>query len=79
METHLRVAIKLLEGMGYLRGAVMKVGQILANLPTAVPDEIIEAARIDGASELQVFRRIIVPSVLPATGGSYVKLRMRRP
>jgi predicted unusual protein kinase regulating ubiquinone biosynthesis (AarF/ABC1/UbiB family) len=40
LETHLRVAFKLLEGMGYLRGAVMKVGQTLANLPTAVPDEI---------------------------------------
>ena len=26
----------------------------------SVPDEIIEAARIDGASELQVFRQIIV-------------------
>ena len=31
----------------------------------SIPDEIIEAARIDGASELQVFRRIIVPSILP--------------
>lgn len=31
----------------------------------AIPDEIIEAARIDGASEMQVFRRIIVPSILP--------------
>ncbi len=40
LETHLHVAVKLLEGMGYLRGAVMKVGQTLANLPTAVPDEI---------------------------------------
>jgi predicted unusual protein kinase regulating ubiquinone biosynthesis (AarF/ABC1/UbiB family) len=40
LETHLRVAVKLLEGMGYLRGAVMKVGQTLANLPTVVPDEI---------------------------------------
>jgi predicted unusual protein kinase regulating ubiquinone biosynthesis (AarF/ABC1/UbiB family) len=40
LETHLRVAVKLLEGMGYLRGAVMKIGQTLANLPTAVPEEI---------------------------------------
>jgi predicted unusual protein kinase regulating ubiquinone biosynthesis (AarF/ABC1/UbiB family) len=40
LETHLRVGVKLVEGMGYLRGAVMKVGQTLANLPTAVPDEI---------------------------------------
>lgn len=31
----------------------------------SIPDEIIEAARIDGASEMQVFRRIIVPSILP--------------
>lgn len=31
----------------------------------AIPDEIIEAARIDGASELQIFRRITVPSILP--------------
>jgi alpha-glucoside transport system permease protein len=31
----------------------------------SIPDEIIEAARIDGASELQVFWRIIVPSILP--------------
>jgi aarF domain-containing kinase len=40
LETHLGVAIKLLETMGYLRGAVMKVGQTLANLPSVVPDEI---------------------------------------
>ncbi len=31
----------------------------------SIPDEIIEAARIDGASELQVFWRIMVPSILP--------------
>jgi alpha-glucoside transport system permease protein len=31
----------------------------------SIPDEIIEAARIDGASEWQVFRRIIVPSIAP--------------
>ena len=38
---------------------------VLSAAIKAVPDEIIEAARIDGASELQVFRRIIVPSILP--------------
>ena len=27
--------------------------------------QLLEAARIDGASEMQVFRRIIVPSILP--------------
>ncbi len=31
----------------------------------AIPDEIVEAARIDGASEFQVFRKIIVPSIAP--------------
>lgn len=31
-----------------------------------IPDEMIEAARIDGASELQIFSRIIVPSIRPA-------------
>jgi alpha-glucoside transport system permease protein len=38
---------------------------VLSAAIKAIPEEIIEAARIDGASELQVFRRIIVPSILP--------------
>jgi alpha-glucoside transport system permease protein len=38
---------------------------VLSAAIKSIPDEIIEAARIDGASELQVFRRIIVPSILP--------------
>ncbi len=38
---------------------------VLSAAIKAIPDEIIEAARIDGASELQVFRKIIVPSILP--------------
>ncbi len=38
-ETHLQSAIKLLGGMGYLRGAIMKVGQLLANYPDVVPQE----------------------------------------
>ncbi len=38
---------------------------VLSAAIKAIPDEIIEAARIDGASELQVFGRIIVPSILP--------------
>jgi alpha-glucoside transport system permease protein len=38
---------------------------VLSAAIKAVPDEIIEAARIDGASELQVFRRIIVPTIVP--------------
>jgi predicted unusual protein kinase regulating ubiquinone biosynthesis (AarF/ABC1/UbiB family) len=42
VETQLRVALKLVGGMGYLRGAVMKAGQTLANLPGVVPDEIVD-------------------------------------
>jgi alpha-glucoside transport system permease protein len=38
---------------------------VLSAAIKSIPDEIIEAARIDGASEFQVFRRIMVPSVLP--------------
>jgi alpha-glucoside transport system permease protein len=38
---------------------------VLSAAIKAIPDEIIEAARIDGANELQVFRRIVVPSILP--------------
>ena len=38
---------------------------VLSAAIKAIPEEIIEAARIDGASEFQVFRRIIVPSILP--------------
>jgi alpha-glucoside transport system permease protein len=38
---------------------------VLSAAIKAIPDEIIEAARIDGASEMQVFRRITVPSILP--------------
>ncbi|MBU0485702.1 MAG: AarF/ABC1/UbiB kinase family protein [Proteobacteria bacterium] len=41
-ETHLAAAIRLLATMGYMRGAVMKLGQILANLPDVVPDEFAE-------------------------------------
>ena len=38
---------------------------VLSAAIKAIPDEIIEASRIDGASELQVFTRIIIPSILP--------------
>jgi alpha-glucoside transport system permease protein len=46
----------------------MQVGFAMVVLSAAIksiPDEIIEAARIDGASEFQVFRRIVIPSILP--------------
>jgi alpha-glucoside transport system permease protein len=38
---------------------------VLSAAIKAIPDEIIEAARIDGASELQVFWRIMVPTIVP--------------
>lgn len=38
---------------------------VLSAAIKSIPEEIIEAARIDGASEFQVFRRIMVPSILP--------------
>jgi aarF domain-containing kinase len=41
-EAHLTAAIRLFGTMGYLRGAVMKVGQLLANLPEVVPEEFAE-------------------------------------
>ena len=39
-ETHTNTALKIMATMGYMRGAVMKIGQLLANLPTLVPDQI---------------------------------------
>ncbi len=37
---------------------------ILSSAIKGVPDEIVEAARIDGANEIQVFWRVIVPSIM---------------
>jgi alpha-glucoside transport system permease protein len=36
---------------------------ILSAAIKGVPDELVEAARIDGATELQVFRLVIVPTI----------------
>ncbi len=41
-ETHWQTAVRLLDSMGYLRGAVMKAGQTLANFPDIVPREFVE-------------------------------------
>lgn len=40
-ETHWRTAAKVLDSMGYLRGAVMKAGQTLANFPDIAPREFV--------------------------------------
>ncbi|MBW3599117.1 MAG: AarF/ABC1/UbiB kinase family protein, partial [Planctomycetes bacterium] len=42
MDANLRSALRTLEAMGYLRGAVMKVGQALATFPEMLPDEFAE-------------------------------------
>jgi alpha-glucoside transport system permease protein len=36
---------------------------ILSAAIKSVPDDILEAARIDGASEFQVFRRVVIPTI----------------
>jgi predicted unusual protein kinase regulating ubiquinone biosynthesis (AarF/ABC1/UbiB family) len=41
-ETHWRTAARVLDSMGYLRGAAMKVGQTLANFPDIVPAEFVQ-------------------------------------
>ena len=41
-ETHWQTAVRLLDAMSYLRGAVMKVGQTLANFPDIVPRQFVE-------------------------------------
>ncbi|MEY2523357.1 MAG: alpha-glucoside transport system permease protein, partial [Ilumatobacteraceae bacterium] len=39
---------------------------ILKNFVSSLPREIIEAARVDGASHLDIFRKLIVPLSVPA-------------
>lgn len=41
-ETHWRTAVRVLDSMSYLRGAVMKVGQTLASFPDIAPREFVE-------------------------------------
>jgi predicted unusual protein kinase regulating ubiquinone biosynthesis (AarF/ABC1/UbiB family) len=42
-ETHWRTAARVLDSMSYLRGATMKVGQMLGNFPDIVPAEFVAA------------------------------------
>jgi multiple sugar transport system permease protein len=70
--------IPLYRIVGYLGLTGSLAGVIVPNLANAfgiflmrqfikgVPDELIEAARVDGASEFHVVFRIVAPSVLPA-------------
>jgi len=70
--------IPLYRMVGYLGITGSLAGVIIPNLANAfgiflmrqfikgVPDELIEAARVDGASEFRVLFQIVAPSVLPA-------------
>jgi multiple sugar transport system permease protein len=70
--------IPLYRIVGYLGLTGSLWGVVVPNLANAfgiflmrqfirgVPDELIEAARVDGASELRVLFQIVAPSVLPA-------------
>ncbi|MBI4760145.1 MAG: carbohydrate ABC transporter permease [Chloroflexota bacterium] len=50
-----------------LPGLAMPVGLfLLKQFMDSVPNEIIEAAQIDGASDLQIYWRIILPMIRPA-------------
>jgi predicted unusual protein kinase regulating ubiquinone biosynthesis (AarF/ABC1/UbiB family) len=41
-EAHVDAAMKLLGGMGYLRGAIMKIGQALVQFPKIVPEQYVD-------------------------------------
>ncbi len=41
-ETHLKTAVRMLSTMGYLRGAAMKIGQLMADFPDVVPEQLVE-------------------------------------
>jgi multiple sugar transport system permease protein len=42
---------------------------MMRQLAYSVPDELLEAARIDGAGELRIFLRIVFPLLAPASAG----------
>ena len=50
--------------------AIMSFGVLLMrqHMRSAIPDELIDAARIDGASEWRIFAEIVVALSLPAAG-----------
>ncbi len=45
---------------------------LLSSAIKGVPGDTIEAGRVDGASERQIFRRIIVPQIMPTVVTVYV-------
>jgi len=41
MDTNLRVALKMIHGLGYLRGAATKLGQAIGSLPEILPEQVL--------------------------------------
>ncbi|HLQ78343.1 MAG TPA: AarF/ABC1/UbiB kinase family protein [Terriglobia bacterium] len=41
MDTNLRVALKMIHGLGYLRGAATKLGQAFGSLPEILPEQVL--------------------------------------
>jgi alpha-glucoside transport system permease protein len=54
----------------YVGFAMVIIGAGLA----AIPRDVLEAARVDGATEWQVFRRVTVPLLAPVLGVVFVTL-----
>ena len=54
----------------YLPGAASAFGIFMMRqfIETAVPREMIEAARMDGAGEFTIYRRVVLPLIRPALG-----------
>jgi aarF domain-containing kinase len=42
LETNLRVALKMIHRLGYLRGAASKLGQLLGSLPEIIPEQVVQ-------------------------------------
>ncbi len=44
-ETQFKLAVRVLDTMGYMRGAVMKLGQVLGNAPDVLPEQLVETMK----------------------------------
>lgn len=57
LNTHLALALPVVNAFGVF---------LMRQFMTGIPDEILNAARIDGANERQVFMRVVIPMMTPA-------------
>jgi ABC-type glycerol-3-phosphate transport system permease component len=48
------------------------------NYMMSIPDSIVEAARIDGASHIQIYRKVIMPMCTPVTGSLAIIMFMTK-